>query len=171
MFSFTGISHLRVELLTPHDISELRAELQLPASGLLNFKYPDLFPALSFPPGLENTGGGGGGNGASPAPGASIGGGDMATHQYLTERELWAGLMDPSPSATASLPGTGDDGYAQIEEERSWLYYLAEISLRNIMNRVLVDLYGDAGGEAAWLADVPGLVKRHLAYSEELELW
>ncbi|KAM5360520.1 hypothetical protein ACJZ2D_013696 [Fusarium nematophilum] len=28
---------------------ELRAELQLPSSGLLRFKYPDLFPSLSLP--------------------------------------------------------------------------------------------------------------------------
>lgn len=93
-------------------------------------------------------------------------------HHHLTERELWAGLMDQSPSAASgsgSGSGNGGGGYAQIEEERSWLYYLSEISLRSMMNRVLVDLYGD--GEAAWLADVPGLVKRHLAYSEELELW
>ncbi|KAI1414455.1 hypothetical protein F5Y13DRAFT_178751 [Hypoxylon sp. FL1857] len=91
---------------------ELRAELQLPASGLLRFKYPDLFPAL---------------------------------------------------------PASDADNYSALEEERSWLYYLAEISLRSIMNRVLADIYGR--GETAWLTDTASLVKRHMAYSEELESW
>ncbi|KAI0376031.1 hypothetical protein F5Y04DRAFT_274053 [Hypomontagnella monticulosa] len=91
---------------------ELRAEMQLPASGLLRFKYPDLFPAL---------------------------------------------------------PASEAGNYSALEEERSWLYYLAEISLRNIMNRVLADFYGY--GEVAWLNDTASLVKRHAAYSEELESW
>ncbi|OTA68009.1 hypothetical protein K449DRAFT_324441 [Hypoxylon sp. EC38] len=91
---------------------ELRAELQLPASGLLRFKYPDLFPAF---------------------------------------------------------PASDPDNYSVLEEERSWLYYLAEISLRSIMNRVLADLYGC--GETAWLADTESLVKKNMAYSEELESW
>ncbi|KAI1372746.1 hypothetical protein F4677DRAFT_456315 [Hypoxylon crocopeplum] len=91
--------------------SELRTELQLPASGLLHFNYRDLFPALPFPPELQNS---------SP--------------MVQTERELDAGLMDQNP---ASDP----DNYNALEEELGWLYYLADVSLHTIKNHVLVDLY------------------------------
>ncbi|KAL7625818.1 hypothetical protein AAE478_005041 [Parahypoxylon ruwenzoriense] len=118
---------------------ELRAELQLPASGLLQFKYPGLFPALSFPPELQNS---------SPA--------------VQTERELYAGLMDRSHTSNP-------EKYSILEEERSWLYYLAEISLRGIMNRLLADYYGE--GETAWINDISSLRKRYKDYHMEINLW
>lgn len=116
---------------------ELRADLQLPASGLLRFKYPDLFPFLSFPFASEA---------AAISP----------------EQGLW-----PEEFSPASQPLS--DGNLRPEEERSWLYYLAEISLRKIMNRVLDGLY--SRGEQYWLGDIDKVTAQHAAFSEELALW
>lgn len=116
---------------------ELRADLQLPASGLLRFKYPDLFPFLSFPSASDATG--------SPEDGRTM------------ETE--------SPASVLPSPG----GSLQPEEERSWLYYLAEISLRKIMNRILEGLY--SRGEQYWRDDIRRVIVQHLAFSEELAMW
>ena len=67
-----------------------------------------------------------------------------------------------------TLP-VNQDGALQPEEERSWLHYLAEISLRSIMNRVLAGLY--AGGEAQWLSAGSTLLHRQAACLEDLESW
>ncbi|KAI2629209.1 hypothetical protein GGS26DRAFT_117450 [Hypomontagnella submonticulosa] len=86
----------------------------------------------------------------------------MLKSAIQTERELYAGSMDQSPASEV-------DNYSASEKECGLLYYLSEISLRNIMNRVLADFYGYGG--AAWSADIASLVKRHAVYSEELESW
>ena len=120
--------------------SELRAELQLPASGLLQFKYPDLFPSLSFPP----------------------------TSDSLDFADGFAGSAGQSPANQIGDTSVAY-GYLQPEEERSWLYYLAEISLRKLMNRILEGLYSD--GEGYWLTNVTSLLSQHAVFYEELTLW
>lgn len=110
--------------------SELRAELQLPVSGLLDFRYPDLFPTLSFP-----------GSSRLHSPDVDMGSeGSPASHN----------LLEP-------------------EEERSWLYYLAEISLRKIMNRILEIIYSK--GEEAWMTNIQRTISHHGALHEELLSW
>jgi len=83
-----------------------------------------------------------------------------------------------SPAAWQGSPGTpaagaqvsSQDGALQPDEERSWLHYLAEISLRSIMDRVLADLY--AGGESQWVSGGgEALLRCQAAYFEELESW
>ncbi|KAF5013642.1 hypothetical protein FDECE_369 [Fusarium decemcellulare] len=130
---------------------ELRAELQLPSSGLLRFKYPDLFPSLSLP--STST--------LQPFPSEDSAISPQA--QTAWSPAAWQG----SPASSLQLSNT--DRSLQPEEERSWLHYLAEISLRGIMNRVLADLYG--GGEGAWLTEGRSLVRRHSVYLQELESW
>lgn len=135
-------------------ISELRIELQLPFTG--QFKYPDLFPSLSLPSSSE----------LQPL---DVG---ITSPEGFTSSHM---LSPWSPAAWQSSPGaistqtTSRDGLLQPEEERSWLYYLAEISLRSIMNRVLTDLYSD--GEDSWKTAANRLARREEVYVEELEQW
>ena len=68
----------------------------------------------------------------------------------------------------ASNQTTGDCSLSQ-EEEQSWLYYLAEISLRRIMNRILEGFYSR---QEAWNAnELPTMLVHYKAFSEELALW
>lgn len=55
------------------------------------------------------------------------------------------------------------------EDERSWLYYLAEISLRGVMNRILDVFYGH--GEEKWTHSILSLLNKHASSSETLALW
>lgn len=130
--------------------SELRIELHLPFTG--RFKYPDLFPSLSFPSSSE----------LQPLT--------MAVSTDVSH----PGLSPWSPAAWQSSPeGTGhtlgSDSVLQPEEERSWLYYLAEISLRSLMNRTLKGLY--AGRLESWAQAGATLERRQSAYVEELDQW
>ncbi|KAL1856884.1 hypothetical protein VTK73DRAFT_8216 [Phialemonium thermophilum] len=118
---------------------ELRAELQLPTSGLLEFKYPDLFPALSLPPSSD--------------------------HITLADEFVGAAGETPGFEPAAVEPKRT----LAPEEERSWLFYLAEISARKIMDRILGGLYGR--GESPWLGNITAVLHQHLAYAEELALW
>ena len=99
---------------------------------MLNFKYPDPFPALSFPPSSEDR----------------------------ESAEGFAGSGGRVPNVEGAL---------DRDEEESWLYYLAEISIRKIMDRILSEFYGK--GEGFWLTDIAALIEQYELYSEELSLW
>lgn len=121
--------------------SELRAELQLPTSGL-QFKYPDLFPYLSLPDGSEQRL-------------------EVPPTQFEMAYESPCGpATHPSPLSTTSL---------EPEEQRSWLLYLAEISLRKIMNSTLEMLY--ANGQQFWVANSYQVLHRGSVLKEELLGW
>lgn len=111
--------------------SELRAEIQFPSSGLLNFKYPENFLALSMP---------------VPPPRGSLALSDSQGDEFST-----------------------DLFRLNAEEEESWLYYLAEISLRRIANRILEHIY--ASGELSWNAPYSHLLEHFASSQEELLLW
>lgn len=113
---------------------ELRAELQLPTSGLLDFKYPDLFPYLSLPTSSEH-------NIDTPA----------------IQGEL---VYDTPSTVSTSL---------DLDEERSWLHYLAEISLRKLMNRILEALY--ANGEHSWQTHIHQILSQYAILKEDLLGW
>ncbi|EEP78966.1 predicted protein [Uncinocarpus reesii 1704] len=56
------------------------------------------------------------------------------------------------------------------EEERSWLYYLAEISLRRIMNRILEEFYSRR--ETWWNSNnFSLLLAQYRSFLDELILW
>ncbi|KAJ2992960.1 hypothetical protein NUW58_g1989 [Xylaria curta] len=121
-------------------LSELRAELQLPTSGLLKFKYPEFFSSLSFPSASNNT-------------------------EFSNG---WIGSIGQSPASQDGNLGNSERGL-EPEEERSWLYYLAEISLRGLMNKILRGLYGK--GQEAWLSNINDVLSQRMVCSQELELW
>lgn len=107
--------------------SELRCEMPLPASGITQFGYPDLFPS----PPRETT---------SPA----------AEHRSMADEASPHDEMQP-------------------EEERSWLYYLAEISYRRLLNRAIAT-FGPEGHEG-WITNVAANIKHHEAFEDEMNIW
>ena len=104
--------------------SELRTEIQFPASGVIDFGYAYPFPSLSMPP-------------TTKSPGQDF------------------------------LDNSND--YLDPEEERSWLYYLAEISLRRTMNRILEILY--SRGEQHWINSIRQIMGESATCAEELNAW
>lgn len=80
----------------------------------------------------------------------------------------FAGSAGQSPEFQMGR-GSSSEGVLDHEEERSWLYYLAEISLRKIMNRILQDIYSK--GEQYWATDIARVISQHASYSEELAVW
>lgn len=114
-------------ILTDGPPSELRCEIPLPASGVTQFGYPDLFP---------------------------------------------------SPPTEASAPIAEDEQDAdesrlqqniQPEEERSWLYYLAEISFRRLMDRAIAVLGCD--GEQGWITNVRANLRHCEVFEDEISIW
>lgn len=59
--------------------------------------------------------------------------------------------------------------YIQPEEERSWLYYLAEISFRRLMNRAIAALSHE--GEQGWVTNIRTNIKYCEAFEDEIRIW
>lgn len=55
------------------------------------------------------------------------------------------------------------------EEERSWFYYLAEISFRRIMNRAYV-VMGEKQ-DTDWIKNIQQLIYHQKTLEEEIKLW
>ncbi|KAH8586028.1 vegetative cell wall protein gp1 [Bisporella sp. PMI_857] len=55
------------------------------------------------------------------------------------------------------------------QEENSWLFYLAEISLQRIMSRILDSFYSK--GECHWITDIEKILKQHLTFKDEIYQW
>lgn len=119
---------------------ELRAELQLPASGL-TFKYPDIFPSLSLP----------------------------GTSAYTTARPPPTEMTWESPCGSMTQTSPASVTSLEPAEEISWLHYLAEISLRKIMNQILESVFGH--GEEYWLRHICEVSQRLANLKEDLESW
>ncbi|KAF4913604.1 hypothetical protein CGCVW01_v010797 [Colletotrichum viniferum] len=81
----------------------------------------------------------------------------------------------PRPSTLSSArPAAGDyyawspmsDDQQRVEEERSWLYYLAEISLRRTIKDTMAVLYRK--GETYWLQNEQLLVRQYDEFEKEI---
>ncbi|KAJ0339267.1 hypothetical protein COL922a_004652 [Colletotrichum nupharicola] len=82
----------------------------------------------------------------------------------------------PAPPSTLSSarPAAGDyyawspmsDDQQRVEEERSWLYYLAEISLRRTIKDTMAVLYRK--GETYWLQNEQLLVRQYDEFEKEI---
>ncbi|KAL3478319.1 hypothetical protein BJX99DRAFT_107854 [Aspergillus californicus] len=84
--------------------------------------------------------------------------------------------MLPSPPELLSPPSysngereTRQLGQTEQEEERSWFYYLAEISFRRLMNQALVAIGGI--GEANWVNNLQPIIIRHRVLEEQIDVW
>ena len=70
--------------------------------------------------------------------------------------------------SAVGTPGTIDSDLKQ-NKERSWLYYLAEISLRRMIMDTVEIMYGE--NTSASLPNLPSLLDRYDECSQKLHLW
>ncbi|KAF9893075.1 hypothetical protein FE257_012486 [Aspergillus nanangensis] len=83
----------------------------------------------------------------------------------------------PSPPAEVLLPLSQEEldhgipvpAVVDHDEERSWFYYLAEISFRRMMDRAFASIGGD--GETDWITNFQQLRVRHRLFQEQIEFW
>lgn len=82
----------------------------------------------------------------------------------------------PSPPSATSQPTSdpfsrsGDSGHVPEKfQAQSWLFFLAEISLRRTINAHLRLLYRKS--ESYWLSHLPLLIKHHAQCEEQISLW
>jgi hypothetical protein len=86
-------------------------------------------------------------------------------------------FLDAFPALPTSLTGDPSDLTTspcsdieqRAEEERSWLFYLAEISLRRTINDNLQILY--RRDEVHWTTDTPKLIQQHWELEKQVSLW
>ncbi|KAH8801414.1 hypothetical protein F5884DRAFT_513774 [Xylogone sp. PMI_703] len=119
---------------------EIRTELDLPQSDLCKLEYPYLFPS---PPSPSN-----------PAQGPQ--------DSFQTP----ASTTTPSSQtySTASL-----SSYQRVEEQ-SWFYYLSEIALRRIENRIL-NMFYKADHHSWTQMDVEGMISAATSIEDQLAIW
>jgi hypothetical protein len=120
-------------------------EIDLPASGLSTLGYPYMFPSPPTP--------------SSPShvqQAASQGAG-------LTPLSSNTNLQSPSSPTTGLIS-------FQKAEEQSWFYYLSEIALRRIQNRVLHAFYRD--GPHTWSRNnIFDMARSAASFEMQLEAW
>ncbi|PYH96482.1 hypothetical protein BO71DRAFT_448645 [Aspergillus ellipticus CBS 707.79] len=79
-----------------------------------------------------------------------------------------AELLSPLPYSSGGQE-TGSSSLAEQEEERSWFYYLAEISFRRLMNQTLATIGGN--GEASWVDNIQQIFINHHVFEEQIDSW
>jgi hypothetical protein len=85
--------------------------------------------------------------------------------------------MLPSPPTELLSPFSFSNGGQEIrppsqaeqEEERSWFYYLAEISFRRLMNQAFVAIGGN--GEASWVDNIQQILVDHQVFENQIDAW
>ncbi|KAF5568270.1 heterokaryon incompatibility protein [Fusarium napiforme] len=82
--------------------------------------------------------------------------------------------MFPSPPTELTSPSAYDRGDTLDddivpEEEKSWFYYLAEISYRRMMNRAMAVLART--GEQGWSDNISEAVEQCKEFNEQIDLW
>ncbi|KAK4954143.1 hypothetical protein LTR10_007571 [Elasticomyces elasticus] len=122
---------------------ELRAELNLPNSSLTDFHYPDMHPS---PPDLT---------------------------AQNTEIIMGSSFEDSSPrmDTLATLPANQRRTMELCRsQEESWFYYLTEITLRRIANRILNTFYHH--GHESWTHEaMPGMIIEVKQFEDQLDAY
>ncbi|KAF5966216.1 oleate-activated transcription factor 1 [Fusarium bulbicola] len=82
--------------------------------------------------------------------------------------------MFPSPPTELTSPSTYDrvdtfDDDIVTEEEKSWFYYLAEISYRRMMNRAMAVMA--RSGEQGWSNNIYEAMEHCKEFNEQIDLW
>jgi len=134
---------------------EFRVELPLPQSEIASYAHPQMFPSPPSPAGLDTN--------------SEQDTGDL-------ERTL-SNCSTSNYSTIGSIQSTTSDGedselrqHAKqlCNEEESWYYYLTEIALRRIGNRIINTFFSQ--GQAAWL-DVKPLLGIALEFDTQVSAW
>ncbi|KAK9241926.1 putative C6 transcription factor [Lipomyces tetrasporus] len=128
---------------------EIRVELPLPQSAIAEYEYPALFPT---PPNLSDDypEGGSHGTGWSTSWNSSISADDHHVNQAQTPFEVRNHIMQ------------------LFDEEQSWYYYLTEVALRRIGNRVLNAFYRK--GPSIW-SNIKPLIPLALEFESQINAW
>ncbi|KAL2687617.1 hypothetical protein Neosp_005179 [[Neocosmospora] mangrovei] len=83
--------------------------------------------------------------------------------------------MFPSPPTELASPTAQNPALDTLqddivpEEEKSWFYYLAEISYRRMMNRALAVMARD--GERGWIDNIGDTIKQCKDFNEQIDIW
>ncbi|RSL43296.1 hypothetical protein CEP53_011770 [Fusarium sp. AF-6] len=83
--------------------------------------------------------------------------------------------MFPSPPTELASPTAQNPVLDNLqddivpEEEKSWFYYLAEISYRRMMNRAIAVMARD--GERGWINNIGDTIKQCKDFSEHIDIW
>ncbi|KAL2884120.1 hypothetical protein SGCOL_000057 [Colletotrichum sp. CLE4] len=83
-----------------------------------------------------------------------------------TTRTITTSVNETSASSSEYTWSPTPDPHQRLEEERSWLYYLAEISLRRTIKNTMSVLYRK--GEAYWLRNEGLLVRQYDEFEKEI---
>ncbi|KAE8396366.1 hypothetical protein BDV23DRAFT_48080 [Aspergillus alliaceus] len=128
---------------------EIRVELPLPQSAIAEYEYPALFPT---PPNLSDDYPEGGYNGTG-----------------------WSTSWNPSRPASSSHGNRAPTPFGVrnhimqlFDEEQSWYYYLTEVALRRIGNRVLNAFY--RRGQSMW-SDIKPFIPLALEFETQINAW
>lgn len=116
---------------------EFRVELPLPQSELCLGEYPNLFPSPPSPVGLDQAAGGSStADGGLISPGQSMG---QPTPSTAGDNLGFAGgiLGGTSVAMADEELELRQHAMRLCREEESWYYYLTEIALRRISNRII----------------------------------
>ncbi|KAM5345649.1 hypothetical protein ACJ41O_011510 [Fusarium nematophilum] len=83
--------------------------------------------------------------------------------------------MFPSPPTELTSPTTQNQDLDMLqddivpEEEKSWFYYLAEISYRRMMNRIMAVMGRD--GTQGWINNIRGTLEQCKDFNEQIDIW
>jgi len=130
---------------------ELRVELPLPQSEISTYHHPQLFPSPPSPP----NGLGHGRQSQSP----------FSSHDGTINIASVQG--NPSPTNTETLT-LRLHAKRLCNEEESWYYYLTEIALRRIGNRIINTFFGQK--HDSW-RDIKSLLSIALEFDNQVSAW
>jgi hypothetical protein len=135
---------------------EFRVELPMPQSAIADFEYPTMFPSPPSPPPFN------------AAAEATL---SFPSWQYNSPH---AGEMrDPRKSdSMMSLPDESWDirrhNRELCNEEQSWYYYLTEVALRRISNRIKNTFYQH---DPEWWMDIGPLIPLAVEFEAQIATW
>jgi hypothetical protein len=135
---------------------EFRVELPLPQSEIAEFEYPNLFPSPPSPAASD----------ASPhtTPASAIHQTDDLDFHVLGGPETVAG----SPLVHSDNLDVHHHSKRLCNEEESWYYYLTEIALRRIGNRIINTFYRQ--DHCSWM-DIKPLISIALEFETQVSAW
>lgn len=136
---------------------EFRVELPLPQSEIADFEYPSLFPSPPSPAVTDT----------SPQTSPAL------VQQQSDELDFSHTLGTPENMAATPLIRTDNldirqHGKKLCNEEESWYYYLTEIALRRIGNRIINTFYRQ--DHCTWM-DIKPLISIALEFDVQVSAW
>lgn len=135
---------------------EFRVELPFPQSELSLGEYPHLFPSPPSPNATDNTGT----RAFTPLDRSPIGRGGMTMNSF--------GPFDAPPSIDDEDYELRQHAKRLCNEEESWYYYLTEIALRRIGNRIVNTFFRQ--DPRSWL-DIKPLLRIAQEFEAQVSSW